>query len=517
MRLKAFILLLFLIASFSCKAQESQLWIDFINSKKENKTPILPDFSYVGYKYSEEEIPHVNYKIFNVQDFGAIPNDGKSDKAAFEKAIEAATKNNEGIVFFPKGKYHFFTEEDELSPIVVKTSHIVFRGEGQGSDGTILFFERNLEPKDPDKLWTTPKMILVTTSGKDKELTTVVKDAMRETFSITVADASEIKKEDWVILEVTNNSKELIEYDIAPLVAQPEWKSILNKGVEVNERHKVKSIQNNVITFYDPIHYDVQEKHNWKISRFAHSEEVGFENLTFEGNWQEEFVHHKSALHDGGWSILTISKSVNSWVKDCSFKNVNNALDFKSSASCTALNITVEGKIGHSAVHSAGSTGILLANINDIAGMHHSVGVGGGSNTATVIWHCKYPAHTSFESHASQPRCTLFDNVEGGFFPGRAGGARQNLPNHGRYLVLWNFKETGDSDENFRFWATDTWWWKIVPPIIVGFHGTSTTFKEDEVQIIESLGNPVKPESLFESQLQLRLGKLPEWIEKLKN
>ena len=440
MKTRILIALLILI-NFSGKAQESEVWENFVASKKNQVEPILPDFSYVGYRFSEQAIPVVNYKIFNVQDFGAIPNDGKSDKLAFEKAIKAATDNKEGIVFFPKGKYHFFTDEDDLEPIVIKASNIVVRGEGQSEDGTVLFFERNLEPKDPNKLWTTPKMIVVTALGKNKVLTTITGDSKRETFSIKVADASKIRKDDWVILEVKNNSQDLIQYDIAPLVAQPEWKSILNKGVEVNERHKVKSIQNNMITFYDPIHYDVQPKHNWTLSSFAHSEEVGFENLMFQGNWLEEFVHHKSAVHDGGWSILTISKCVNSWVSDCTFKNVNNPLDFKSSAACTALNITIEGNIGHSSVHSAGSTSILLAKINDFAGMHHAVGVGGGSNTATVIWRSKYPAHTSFESHASQPRCTLFDNVEGGFFPGRAGGARFNLPNHGRYLVLWNYKK----------------------------------------------------------------------------
>ena len=101
-------------------------------------------------------------------------------------------------------------------------------------------------------------------------------------------------------------------------------------------------------------------------------------------------------------------------------------------------------------------------------------------------------------------------------FKGRAGGAPFNLPNHGRHLVLWNFKEIDEPENNFRFVATDTWWWRIVPPILVGFHGSGTTFKEDEVQILESLGQPVKPESLFEEQLKLRLGKLPKWILEIK-
>lgn len=35
----------------------------------------LPDFSYVGYENGEKTIPGIDYKLFNVTDFGALPND----------------------------------------------------------------------------------------------------------------------------------------------------------------------------------------------------------------------------------------------------------------------------------------------------------------------------------------------------------------------------------------------------------------------------------------------------------
>ncbi|MFB9058110.1 DUF4955 domain-containing protein [Mariniflexile ostreae] len=496
------------------KAQNSAVWEDFKISKKIGKEAVLPDFSYAGYKYSEVEIPLVNYKVFNVLDFGAIPDDTISDKNALIKAIVAATENKSGIIYFPKGKYYINTGDDELTPIKISTSNIVFRGEGTGKEGTILFFDKDLLPKNPKKLYSVPNMIEATSEGRNGKLANVIADAKRETFSLKISDASKIEKGDWVILQVSNNSKDLIEYDVQPLVIEPEWTSILDNGVVVNERHQVKSVNGNTITFFEPIHYDVQAKHNWEIFSFAHIEGIGFENIVFEGNWTKEFVHHRSAQDDGGWSILSITKSVNSWVRDCRFVNISNAITFKASAASTALNITIEGKTGHSAVSAAGgSTGILIANVNDLAGMHHASGVGGGSTTGTVVWRSKHPAHTSFESHASQPRCTLFDNVEGGFFLGRAGGASKNLPNHGRYLVLWNYKETDEAEINFEFLSSKTNFWKFVPPIIVGFHGSGTTFKTKEIQILESLGTRVLPDSLFEEQLKLRLGKLPKWIQ----
>lgn len=514
-------LIILLVTSFlifsSCEAQKSALWNDFVKSSKTNSEPILPDFSYAGYKYSEIPIPEVGYKIFKVTDFGAVANDGISDKEAIKKTIEAASKNGEGVVFFPRGKYHINTANDDQSIIKVQSSKIVFRGEGSGSTGSILFFDKDLPPADPDKLWSVPKAIKVSTKAKNKYITNVVSDARREQYEIEVEDASAMKKGDWVILQVENNSKELITDDISPLVLEPKWTTIIQKGVKVNERHQIAHISDNRVTFVEPIHYNIQAKHGWEVYSFAHLNHIGFENLAFEGNYTVDFEHHRSARDDGGWGILDISKSVDSWIRDCTFKNVSIPVTFSASAACTALNISIEGKTGHSSVHAGnGSTGILLAKIDDRAGMHHTTGVGGGSTTGTVIWRSKHLATTSFESHSSQPRVTLFDNVEGGFFKGRAGGAVKNLPNHGRHLILWNFKETDEAETNFKFVATDSPYWRFVPPILVGFHGSGTTFKEDEVQVLESLGTPVEPESLFEEQLKLRLGALPEWINVVK-
>lgn len=510
--------LVFLVTLFfaiGCKAQKESVWDNYVTASKNDTEAILPNFSYAGYKYSEEAIPNVDYPVFNVANFGAVPNDNKSDKDALNKAIKAASKKGKGIIYFPDGKYMINTGNDTESIIKIKSSHIVFRGESEAN--TILFFDKDLSPANPEQLWTVPAAVKVSVDKKPEVLANVVTKSRRETHSVVVDNVDKIKEGDWVILEVVNNDKSLIKYDVQPLKVEPKWTTIINDGVQVNERHKVSKITGNIITFVSPIHYDVNAEHGWKIKSYPHLNHVGFENITFEGNWTKEFVHHRSAQDDGGWKILSMSNVVDSWIKDCTFKNVNVPMSFSAAAASTALNITITGKIGHSSLHAGGgSTGVLLAKINDLAGMHHAVGVAGGSTTATVIWRSKYPAHTSFESHASQPRSTLFDNVEGGFFAGRGGGAIKNLPNHGRYLVLWNFKEIDAAETNFRFIAKDSWYWRIVPPIIIGFHGSGTTFKEDEVQILESLGTPVKPESLFEEQLKLRLGYLPEWIIKEK-
>ena len=513
MRILYLVLFICSISMSATNAQQSKLWKEYKEAYKSGEEAKLPNFSFAGYQYSEKPIPVVNHKTFNVVDFGADKTGNKSSKLAIRKAISAAEKNGSGVIFFPKGRYLINTNGDDLKPIDISGSNIVFRGEGNNSNGSVLFFEKDLPAEDPNKMWSCPPAIKVKATAGDEFITDVIANARRETFSVKVNDASKIKVGDWVILKVQNNAPDLIEYDIQPLPIQDQWTSIQEHGVLVNERHQIKEVNGNTITFFEPIHYDVQAKHGWKILSYGHLENIGFENIHFEGNWTTPFEHHKNAQHDGGWTILTIGRSINSWVKDCTFHNMSRAVVFSQSAYCTALKNKVTGNYGHSAISAGGgSTGILIAKNTDTAGAWHTFGVQGGSTTGTVIWRCKYPDFTCFESHASQPRCTLFDKVEGGFFLGRAGGALTNLPNHGRYLILWNFKETDEAEENFEFWGTKTWYWKIVPPIIVGFHGSGTTFLEKDVDVVESLGKPVKPESLWEAQLELRLGKLPKWI-----
>src|SRR5688500_6600916 len=102
----AFILLLIL----HCCAwgqKVAPLWMEFVEAKKAGKIPVLPDFSYAGYHFSEKEIPDVSKrKFFDVTEFGALPNDETIDDEAIQKTIDAAERHKGGaVVFFPAGRY----------------------------------------------------------------------------------------------------------------------------------------------------------------------------------------------------------------------------------------------------------------------------------------------------------------------------------------------------------------------------------------------------------------------------
>lgn len=119
--------------------------------------------------------------------------------------------------------------------------------------------------------------------------------------------------------------------------------------------------------------------------------------------------------------------------------------------------------------------------------------------------------------HGGRPYCTLFDNVKNGILYGSSGGLR-DYPQHLRFLILWNFKHYNYVNENvtYDFWQENKPN-RFVKPIIAGITGNNFGFKDGTLQIIEGMGKQVKPSSLYRAQLELRLGKLPKWLEQAQS
>ena len=497
-------------ASFVFAQKEARIFTDYRTDKT-----VLPDFSYVGYHNGEKGLPNIkDYKVFNVIDFGAKPNDDVSDKIAIQNAIAAANALGGGIAFFPKGRFNVNEDSDQPNSIVSKGSRIIFRGSGSGPDGTEIFMKNMLVPKDPAQMWSVPALFVFSSGGKDKKIGTVTTPAKTGDFTLTVSTTEGLKEGDWIILKLLNNSKELINAELKNNQANPTWDYLVNKGIDVKVFYQIKKIDGKTITLKSPISYDVDSKYTWEIYKFANSEEVGIEDIAFVGNWKEKFVHHRSWKDDSGYNLLLLSRSTNSWIKNCRFSDCTNAAAIAQSANVMVVNCKITGNAGHQAINSNGSTNVLIAKCVDEASQWHSFGSSHGSMN-TVIWKCSYPSTTCFESHASQPRNTLLDNVEGGLLSNRGGGAIENMPNHMQGLVLWNYTQTNDPVKEFEFWPTTDVWWKIPNPIIVGFRSKGTTFKTEQLGHSESLMEQVEPVSLYEAQLKLRLNKIPEWLNVL--
>lgn len=494
--------------------QTSVLWTEFVESRKNGTESTLPDFSYAGYECGEKNIPEANYEIFNVCEakYGAIPNDGLSDRNAFEKAIADAVTNGSGIIYFPKGRYDLRPADAPNTSILIDGDKIILKGDGCEAGGTELFMEHNNEPLD-NSLWNTPELISFRyVRSSDKLLTGITGDTSQGGFSVEVGSAGGLSVGKRVFLKLANNDPALIAEELAPYSVESAWTELLNTGVQVNEYHEVAKIEGNKVTFREPLMHKIEAQWGWELHEHSCHSGVGVEDIAFTGNFQSAFDHHKNAYHDSGFRMLTLMRQVNGWVRRCRFTNVSEALSVMLSANVSVFSCSITGNQGHSSIRSQASSHIFLGRIDDQPAQYHSVGVS-KTSIGAVLWRNKTASNSCFESHASQPRATLIDACEGGFLSNHAGGDEAAAPNHLNDLVLWNYHETDGAETDFNLWTRNN---RYVLPIIAGFHGAGTTFQPTQVKADESHGTPVYPESLYEAQLINRLGALPAWLQQLK-
>ena len=529
----------------------------------------LLDFSYAGYNHGESAPPEADgwgYKVYNVCDYGAVPNDGKSDREAFLKCLEAAlgvtyTVNSSNvicfnhkakanaIVYFPEGEFILHTADDDVtlagkSPsqtIQIRAGNFILRGAGR--DKTTLVMQDPNQPTDASVLYSSPAMIELKHNSGLSKVADIAANAAKGSFSVEVSSAAGLSEGDWVCLTVVNNDPAFIASELS--AASPTsselstMTNIVSTGVQVYDYHQIKSIAGNKVTFYEPIMHEVDLQYtantntigyNWRLDSYPHYENVGVEDLTFKGNAKADFVHHGSWQDDGAYKPINFTRLVNSWMRRVGFESVSEASSLIWCANVSAYDITFGGNRGHAAVRSQCSSRVFIGATTDTssgylvddsstysagAGQYHAVGVSKQS-MGTVLWRNTWGSDSCFEAHATQPRATLIDCCKGGWMKFRQGGDQTQVPNHLDDLVIWNFCSLTPQSTTFTFWDHSSLWWKFLPPVIVGFHGEAVTFDETQVKLLESNGAAVSPESLYEQQLKARLGALPAWLSALK-
>lgn len=490
------------------------LWENYLAAHTTGKEATLLDFSYAGYEYGEREIPDVDYPVFLVDDYGAVANDNKSDRAALEAAIAAATKaGDKAIIRFSAGRYNLRSADDPNKSITISGDNIILQGAGSGEGGTEIFMEYPNTLTQANALWSAPELIRFTYMGAntDKQLllTKVTGNAARGSHQLEVASTSGLYIGQRLLLKGSSKSTEAIAQEVTPYeVETSEWKTFINEGVQVNEYLTIERIEGNTLKFKEPLMHCVDAAWGWTLHRYQHHVGCGIEDIAFRGNFQEPYIHHEpSGIHDSGYKMIAFHRQANGWIRRCRFIDVIEAASVMLSTHVSVLDCSIEGHKGHAAIRSEASSHVLLAYINDQAGQEHSTGVS-KTSIGTVIWKCTTAGTSTFESHSSQPRATLIDDCSGGFLPNHAGGDVTFGPNHLADLVLWNYTETGSSGGEFNLWTRNN---RFLKPIIAGFQG-ATTFKPEQVTADLSHGTKVEPLSLYEAQLQTRLRQLPSWI-----
>ena len=555
----------------------SDVYQDFLDKNERN---ILLDFSYAGYDHGESAPAEVTvtkgsdgtytasngYKVYNIEDYGAKGDDDLSDRDAFLDMLEdifgayemkgnpatqvtfPSKNSTKAVIYFPEGNYILHTSDDNVKldgkdlsqTILIRGGDLIMKGAGRDKT-TITMKDLNL-PNNPDDMYSSPDMLQFKhNAGIQEEIVkaTVTGSADKGDFSIEVGNASGLSSGQWVCLYLQNNSQELVTEELAPYPYDEipsSWVIKNSYGVSVKDLHQIKSISGNTVTFHEPIMHEVDPKYEWTIVQYQAYQNVGVEDLTFAGNAKERFDHHLSWEDDGAFKPVSMTRVVNSWMRRVDFVSVSEACSIIESANVSVYDCEISGNRGHSAIRSQASSRVFIGAVRDIAhgysmdelghdvtgsdpneitGQYHAVGVSKESMGA-VLWRNTWGSDGCFESHATQPRATLIDCCKGSWRRWREGGDYTQMPNHLADLTVWNFTNTTPYSGEWIWWDKDSEWGKFLQPIVVGFHGESVTFNEEESLRIESNGSPVQPESLYEAQLEDRLGTVPGWLTALK-
>lgn len=547
----------------------AQAWKKFLMNSDDN---VLLDYSYAGYNHGETAPKDGfawGYKVCNVKQ--RMEQDGVTALEAFTRILDenklirksstsATNANARIVIYFPAGEYTLHDGAGRNFPYDILGGNFVIKGDGPAQTRIVM-----RTPNGDTEKTNVPMLSIKHTnspnSGSNSPLlANVVENAKKGSSSLVVSSTSGLKPGKWVQLRLRSGNKELLAKELGPIVPASSWSINQNPipitsdgnddfGVKITEFHQIKSVGGNRVVFYEPMMHDVDVAYDdclgWEIREYKYYENVGVEDMTFVGQAVTPYYHHGEGAPSGiaAWRYdqeyrpLTMLRLVNSWVRNVDFESVSEAVTIGESANCSAYNIEIRGNRGHGSVRAAGSTRIFIGKIRDISqdatankygvignGQWHGCGVSKPS-IGNVIWNSSWGNNACFEAHATQPRATLLDQCSGGMVRYHAGGAADEAPNHLSDLVLWNLNVTGTTDEkgqdfanNFTWWNNNDLWWKIYPPVVVGTHGATISFSQTEGQLTyeESTGTMVTPQSLYEAQLERRLGVVPAWIKALK-
>lgn len=481
-------------------AVESPLWQQFETAKPAGNVPVLPDFSYAGYDYSESPIPDTSsWTVFDVTHYGAVANDGNYDDAAIQAAIDAAELAGGGLVFFPAGRFMVSPNETVGENIFINGSNIVLKGSGSGAGGTEIFADKMKVNNGRYIFEVTP------TDLSESDITTVVSDASRESYTIEVADASSLSPGQRIILR--QDSVDFAHTYYSPQVIDPAWTRLLTtQGFRLRELHTVESINGNTVRLREPLHISlVVGLDPITLRTYNMINNVGVEDILFKGNWDsypEIFDHHKDDIHDYAWNAIRFDNVENGWVRNTEFRDWNQNIYIDGSAAMTIENILLSGKKGHSSIHARRSYGILIKDSQDTAGHHHGPGLGYSGSGTVYLRYQMFPEQR-MDSHSGSPYATLFDQVVNGHFDGN-GGPHESYPHHGKYFVAWNFLLDG-GPASYDFWRAARNGHTFAMPYFIGLQGDSVSMTAGSFAANELAGQVVEPASLFEAQLALRI------------
>ncbi len=472
------LIILALVFLFGSSCGIVNKWTPRILSEEVQSEHYLPDFSYAGYRWGEKVLPESKTTL-SVSTFGAVPDDGKDDTQALQKALAAAHEVEGKVVLsFPAGK---FIIRDIL---FIHRSHFVLQGAGSGKEGTCLHFPRPLNdlpvPEIMEELqeylkggyyrqhirdlgvkvpyslyawtggliWTGVKgkriKRYVETYDTDPEILAKIKSGKRGQHKITVHSASQLKVGQLVSIEWYNRegkASTLIDhiYD--------------HQNIEVGKRHwinpdwpltsqevMITAISGDTVTIKSPLMHDARPEWTPQMTKWEHLEEVGIEHLSISFPFDLYNAHHV----EDGYNGIFLSGLAHSWVRDIKINNGDSGVITEDCANVTIQNLETTGRNYHYTIMFGNVYNMLAKQITVNAPCKHSLSCNSGSRRC-VFTDCDINVQPTLDQHRAANMQNCFDNIRildrepfHSFFG--LGGAGYWRPAHGAFSTFWNIK-----------------------------------------------------------------------------
>jgi MYXO-CTERM domain-containing protein len=314
----------------------------------------LPDFSWAGYAAGEAELPQ-DPVTASVLDFGAVPDDGLDDHAAFQAALDAG-----GVIEVPAGTWRI---EDVLE---IRTSDTVLRGEGSQSVLQLPHSLTELRGEAAQWAWN-GGLIWVQGPGLGGSLTETG-EALRGEVRLPVADTSGLSPGQLVVLKLVDEGDSLGTHlhDEQDEPGDCDYQVPLGLSWPV----RVEAVGQGEVTLAQPLRTDVRA--DWQPTLYALDalSEVGVEHLALEFP-EVEYAGH---LDEPGYNGVFFEAGVaDSWVRDVSFHNADSGLLVDAlTKHITGTGLVFTGRQGHHGLNVAHShDGLYTGLVFDAYFVHH--------------------------------------------------------------------------------------------------------------------------------------------------
>ncbi|MFL1012155.1 DUF6298 domain-containing protein [Flavisericum labens] len=269
---------------------------------------VIPDFSYAGYRASENVIPAVDAKIF-------VPYQKEDATSTIQKAIDYVgslepDKNGfKGAVLLDVGTFKI------KGTLYLEKSGVVLRGSGNSEKGTIIHGTG------------IKREAMIRVLGKDNRTYLDTLEIGSHyvplgTKTLKLNDVTSLKVSDEIIIRKPLTENWIIELQTDYFGGESGWIGWKTRDWDITSNRVISNIDGNQITLNAPLTFIASDTFNQaQIIKYAWQgriENVGIENLSIQSTYDAS--NPKDEEHR--WLGITLENVKDAWVRQVNFKHL---------------------------------------------------------------------------------------------------------------------------------------------------------------------------------------------------